>query len=33
MFLLDQIANIGALKGEDPRLNSREIIFEVLQPI
>jgi len=33
VFPLNEIANVGAPGSEDPRLISREIIFEVFQPM
>ena len=33
VFPLDQIADVGAEPRLDPRLISREIIFEVFQPM
>ena len=33
VFLLNQIADAGAPRSKDPKLISREIIFEEFQPM
>jgi len=33
VFPLNQIADVGALRSKDPKLISREIIFEEFQPM